>query len=182
MSNKYLHFSVLMSVYDRESPHYLKLALASIFSQTLLPSEIVLVKDGPINQDLDMVINSFVDQRKIKFLLIQNPHNMGLSYSLQKGLLASNYDVVARMDTDDIAYPSRFERQMEYFISNNVDIVGSYATKISSDGIEKGLLKVPIDNNSIHQLIWTCPFIHPTVMFTSFRHEKSAASMDGANL
>ena len=69
------------------------------------------------------------------------------------------------MDTDDIAYPSRFERQMEYFISNNVDIVGSYATKISSDGIEKGLLKVPIDNNSIHQLIWTCPFIHPTVMF-----------------
>ena len=52
-------FSVLMSVYHREQPQFLREALDSIFSQTLLPDEVVLVKDGPLTKELDEVVEEF---------------------------------------------------------------------------------------------------------------------------
>jgi glycosyltransferase involved in cell wall biosynthesis len=159
-----IKFSVLLSIYKKEKPEYLRLALTSIWTQTLKPDEIVIVKDGKLTDELDTVLLEFAKDKPVKFVI--NEQNRGLSYSLNKGLSACSYNLVARMDTDDICFPERFEKQIKFFTENsNIDIVGSYAVKIDKKGTELGLMKKPVENRDIHKYIWTNPFIHPTVMF-----------------
>ena len=70
------------------------------------------------------------------------------------------------MDTDDIAYPDRFEKQINFFEQYpETDIVGSFATKMDETGKTYEIIKIPVTNKEIYRLIWTCPMIHPTVMF-----------------
>ena len=160
-----LHFSVLLSVYCKEKPNYLQLALQSIWdNQTRKPSEIVVVKDGKLTEELELMLSNFAKTAPVKFIV--NEQNMGLAYSLNKGLEACSYDIVARMDTDDICFPKRFEKQIDYLLQHpEIDILGSFATKIDENGKEIGLMIVPIEHDNINRLIWTCPLIHPSVMY-----------------
>jgi len=160
-----IDFSVLMSVYEKENPEYLNLALNSIWmDQTVRPTEIVIVKDGVLPDDLESILFDFAQKAPVKFVV--NENNMGLSASLNKGLMFCDNDLVARMDSDDISSLNRFETQINYITANkNVDIVGSWAQKIDNNGNEIGLLKVPLLDKDIKKLIWTCPFIHPTIIF-----------------
>jgi glycosyltransferase involved in cell wall biosynthesis len=157
-------YSVLISVYDRERPIYLKLALDSVLNQTYPPSEVILVKDGPLTIELEDILLSY----NIPSLrIIPLPNNKGLSHALNIGLKYCTHEFVARMDTDDICYPDRFEKQVCFLQSHpEIDIVGTFATKINECGNNLGeLLKVPILHEDIIRLIWTCPMNHPTVMF-----------------
>ncbi len=159
-------FSVLISVYHKERPEFLTQSLNSIwYNQTLKPNEIILVKDGPLTQQLDEIILEFVKHTPTR--LIVNDKNLGLSAALNKGLKCCNYDIVARMDTDDISVRNRFERQFNFLKKNpSVDIIGSYAEKINEIGeVTDDIMKVPLKNYDIYKYIWTCPFIHPSVMF-----------------
>ena len=120
-------FSVLLSVYYRESPIYFTQSLNSVFSQTRPPSEVVLVQDGPLTKELDSVITSFISQYPSIFKVVKLSTNQGLGKALNEGLKYCSYDYVARMDTDDIAKPCRFERQLAVFEKNcNIDVVGSW--------------------------------------------------------
>ena len=121
------------------------------------------MKDGPLTEQLEEVIAEFID----KLIIIDLQVNHGLSFALNEGLKACNYDIVARMDTDDICVHDRFEKQLLYFQSHtDVDVLGSYAYKIDENGEDMHtLIKVPIETNLINHLIWTCPMNHPTVMF-----------------
>jgi glycosyltransferase involved in cell wall biosynthesis len=159
------HFSVLLSVYIKENPSYLQLALKSIWDdQTLKPSEIVIVKDGSLTDDLESVLSEFSNDKPVKFII--NEQNMGLSFSLNRGLKVCSYNIVARMDTDDICFPDRFEKQIQFLNEHpDIDILGSFAIKIDEKGEKNNLMKVPIDNKLIHKYIWTNPFIHPSVIF-----------------
>lgn len=159
-----LDYSVLISIYGKEKPVYLKSALESVFNQTIAPSEVVLVKDGPLTDDLELIISSY----KTPLLkIITLPSNKGLSYALNIGLKHCQNNLVARMDTDDICFPDRFEKQVSFLqLHSDIDIVGSYASKIDECGNDLNeLLKVPIVHEDIMHLIWTCPMNHPTVMF-----------------
>jgi glycosyltransferase involved in cell wall biosynthesis len=158
-------FSVLMSVYYKEKPEYLLLALDSIWDkQTLKPNEIVIVKDGELTKELESVLSDFATDKPIKFLV--NEQNMGLSYSLNRGLQACSCNLIARMDTDDICFPNRFEKQVQFLNEHpKIDILGSFAAKINENGNEIELIKVPVEHENIYRLIWTCPFIHPSVIF-----------------
>jgi glycosyltransferase involved in cell wall biosynthesis len=158
-------FSTLLSVYCKEKPHYLELALNSIWAgQTVKPAQIVIIKDGELTPELNHILDDFAKTVPVDFVI--NEKNIGLSASLNKGLLACKHDLVARMDTDDIAYPNRFEKQIAFFEEYpETDILGSFATKINKDGEIDGEMKVPITNNEIYKMIWTNPFIHPSVMF-----------------
>jgi len=164
-SHNYYSFSVLLSVYFKEKPSFLENALDSIWTlQSLKPKQIVVVKDGALTPELDEILNVFSKKAPVDFVV--NDFNIGLSASLNKGLKYCEYELVARMDTDDIAYPERFERQIAFFIENpDIDILGSFATKINDKGFGNELMKVPINNESIYKLLWTNPFIHPSVMF-----------------
>lgn len=157
-------YSVLMSVYGKENPKYLQAAIESVLCQTLVPSEVVLVKDGPLTNELESVI-SYYKTPLLK--LIALPNNQGLSNALNIGLKYCTNELVARMDTDDICFLDRYEKQVRFLQSHpEIDIVGTYATQIDECGtIMNKLIKVPIEHEDIIRLIWTCPMNHPTVMF-----------------
>lgn len=119
-----MDFSVLMSVYHKEIPRYLEEALDSVFAQTLQPSEIVLVKDGPLTPELDAVIEEYSARYPI-FKIVTNETNLGLGLALAKGLLACSYEYVARMDTDDAMPSDRFEKQTAK-IAEGYDVVSCW--------------------------------------------------------
>ena len=120
-----MNFSVLISVYDKEKPDHLKVALESIWDkQTLRPSEIVLIKDGILTPELDLVIEQFKLIAPLK--IFQIDQNVGLGYSLAKGLNFCSNELVARMDSDDISCPDRFEKQIRLMTLNpELDISGT---------------------------------------------------------
>lgn len=161
--------SVLISIYYKENPVFFRAALMSLINQSLRPDEIVLVKDGPLTHDLDIVIEEFsVICNFLKIIVLEN--NQGLSYALNTGLIHCKYEYVARMDTDDICSHDRFEKQINYLIKNpEIDIVGSFSTKIDEMANEIGIIKVPTSNSQIYKLLWACPIIHPSVMFKKSR-------------
>ena len=109
-----INFSVLLSVYIKEQPIFLEQSLASILNQTLIPPEIVLIKDGSLTTELDLIIKKY--QNEVPMIkVIQLPQNQGLGKALNEGLKHCSHELVARMDTDDIAKSNRFERQIQVF-------------------------------------------------------------------
>ena len=128
-----IKFSVLMSVYYKENPDHLRLALDSIIDQTLLPNEIILVEDGVLTDELYKVIDDYC--KKYSFLkIIKLKKNVGLGNALNEGLKHCSYEYVARMDTDDISLKNRFEKQISYLRENpNVDVVGGNIIEFDSD-------------------------------------------------
>ncbi|WP_434566503.1 glycosyltransferase [Vibrio chagasii] len=164
MNDSRKEFSVLLSLYDGEAPNYLDLCLRSIFDQTLAPKEVVLVIDGPIRQELKSILSYWSDFIPILEVAIDN--NVGLAKALNLGLLKCNYDLVIRMDTDDICKKDRFEKQVDFLQKNtNIDICGSDCDVISQEGNVYDELIVPKEHSSIKRLIWCCPIVHPTVIF-----------------
>ena len=104
-----------MSVYKKENPTYLSDSLESILiNQTCKPDELILVKDGPLTNELEQVIKRY-QSLFTNFKVVPLEKNMGLGLALRKDLEHYNYEWVARMDTDDIAKPNRFEEQLNYF-------------------------------------------------------------------
>lgn len=117
-----MQFSVLMSIYHQENPHYFDECMQSIWdNQTLKPDEIVLVKDGMLTQDLDDVINIWQQKLGHLFRVIALPTNQGTGKAKNFGLQHCTYDVVCVVDTDDICVHERFEKQL-IFLQNNPDV------------------------------------------------------------
>src|SRR5690554_6177873 len=124
-----MKFSVLMSVYTKEDPIFFKDALKSLMIQTKPPTEIVLVKDGPLTKDLDHVIDSFImeyDPNRQVLKLIELEKNGGLGNALRVGVLQCSYEYIVRMDSNDICHEERFEKQIKFMVNNpNVDVLGT---------------------------------------------------------
>jgi glycosyltransferase involved in cell wall biosynthesis len=163
-----LKFSVLLSLYDKENPVCLEACLDSIFNeQTLPPSEVVLVEDGPINTTLTGILDNYQKIKKVDFKRIKLEQNMGLGYALKFGLESCSFELVARMDTDDIAEPTRFEKQINFFLENpDIHILGTSALDIDEYGnVLTEQRKLPEKSADIYNSMWACPILHPTVMF-----------------
>ncbi len=120
-----MNFSVLISVYDKEDPEHLRIALESIWSkQTVRPTEIVLVKDGILTPELDKVIDHFNSIAPLKICKLDENH--GLGYALAFGLNACSNELIARMDSDDISGSERFEKQVRLMTDHpELDISGT---------------------------------------------------------
>lgn len=120
-----MNFSVLIAVYDKENPEYFKDALESIWNkQTLRPSEIVLVEDGNLTPELDLVVDQFNEIAPLKIFKLEK--NVGLGHALAKGLNLCSNELVARMDSDDISCPDRFEKQISLMATHpELDISGT---------------------------------------------------------
>ena len=160
-----MEFSVLISVYQRENPLYLKQALDSLYVQIVPPSEVVIVEDGPLTDGLHTVINAFSTQHPTK--IVRLPHNQGLGKALREGLKHCRFPIVARMDSDDICMSRRFEKQLSIMENTKVDIVGSWIDEFS--GSKKHVVstrKVPEFQAEILRFArHRNPMNHPTVMF-----------------
>ena len=126
-------FSVLLSLYAKESPTFLASSLDSIFHQTLLPTEIILVKDGPLTAELDAIVSDYAVRYPV-LKVVALPQNQGLGRALNEGLKHCSYDIVARMDTDDISKPDRFEKQIAVFRKHpELDLVGAWIDEFEED-------------------------------------------------
>jgi len=163
-----MKFSVLLSVYIKEKPQYLNKAIDSILNQTVKPSEIVIVKDGPLTDELEQMISKFIKNYPDVFEIIDLEVNKGLGKALKIGLNKCKYNLIARMDTDDISKPQRFEKQLSIFKKKpKIDIVGSWVDEFEKDISNViSTRKVPQYNEEIKKFAKTRnPFNHPSVMF-----------------
>ncbi|HAQ17689.1 MAG TPA: amylovoran biosynthesis protein AmsE [Prolixibacteraceae bacterium] len=162
-----LSFSVLLSVYYKEKPEYLSSALESIWkNQTLKPKEIVIVKDGPLSDELDHVIDAFSTIAPIKCVSLDK--NYGLGIALAKGLEACSNEIVARMDSDDIAQPDRFEKQVKFLVEHpKYDVVGSNIAEFNQSINDiVSFRKVPEQANEITSFAKRRnPMNHMTIVF-----------------
>lgn len=160
-------YSVLMSIYKRENPEYLRLSINSILKQTVPPDEIIIVKDGMLTKELDAVLEGYSKVNSI-FNVIGYRENRGLGFALNYGLNHCRNELVARMDTDDIARPDRCEKQLKEFEKNSAlgIIGGDIAEFVDLPSNVVAYRKVPTSDNEIKEYMKTrCPFNHVTVMF-----------------
>lgn len=158
-----MKFSVLMAVHGSDNPAFLRQALDSLERQSTFPSEVVVVCDGPLTEELEVVLNNASATLPQKMVCL--PISRGLGAALKSGLNACSHETVARMDADDVCETNRFEVQSQEFAGNNLDVVGTFATEIDEDGNPLRLRRVPLAQREIYRRVWACPFIHPSVMF-----------------
>lgn len=159
-------FSVLMSLYSKEKPNFLRESLESVFTNTILPDQVVLVLDGPIGEELQEIVKTFQDKYPALDVYPQLV-NKGLSTALNIGLGKCRNDIVFRMDTDDVCYPNRFEKILqEYEKYPELEIIGSSSTLVDENGEKDTRVHShPLSQKDIYRLVWLCPFGHPTVSF-----------------
>ena len=163
-----IEFSVLMSVYKNEKPDYLREALESVVQQTVMPNEIVIVKDGLLTEELDVVIDEYVEGYNELFKVVSFEKNRGLGLALKDGVLACSYEYIARMDTDDIAKLDRFEKQIKFLKEHSeVALLGSWVKEFSKNPQSPDTItKLPCKNEEILQFARSRnPFRHMTVIF-----------------
>lgn len=164
----YPDFSVLMSLYIKEKASYFNECMKSIMNQTVLPTEIVIVEDGPISEEVDVVLKEYIAKFPNMIRTVSYPQNKGLGYALSVGVRECTYELIARMDTDDIARKDRFEIQLKKFINNpNLGICGSYIDEFENE-ISNIVARrsVPISHNEIREYQKRRDaFNHMTVMF-----------------
>jgi hypothetical protein len=168
-----MKFSVLISVYKTEDPQFLEEALDSIWiNQILKPNEIICVIDGPIPQNLLLTIDAFKNAVGNKCKIYQLDSNIGLGPALAFGLSKCSFELVARMDTDDISRENRFKSQISRFVANpKLDVLGSNAEEFSVDrSIIDSTRTVPLDHLSIiKKAKYRNPMNHPSVMYRKSR-------------
>ena len=167
MSNE-LRFSVLMSVYYKENPSWFKTALDSVINQTLQPNEIVLIEDGKLTDELYKVIEEYKNHYPNLFKIIPLEKNSGLGEALRVGVLNCSNELIARMDTDDIARNDRFEKQIEFLKEHtDIDLVGSWISEFETNPEEIiSYRQLPTEPDDIYKFgQFRCPVNHMTVMY-----------------
>lgn len=144
-------YSVLISVYKNDDPGHLTESLLSVSKQTITPSQIVIVQDGPIPMKLRRQIDIFIASTNIEVSFLKLKKNIGLSKALNAGLKLCKYDMVLRQDADDISLRTRAEMQIAAFMSkNNIGIVsGWYAQYDYSMSIVEADRRLPEKNHEI---------------------------------
>lgn len=162
-----------MSVYRNDKPEFVARAIDSISTlQTRIPDEVVIVVDGPVSDHLSATLKEYEKRTDIPYKIIWLPENGGLGNALKVGVEAAQYEIIARMDSDDISVPDRFEKQIGFMEQHpEVDIVGGQISEFID--IEENIVGrriVPCSHEKI--LMWLkgrCPFNHVSVSFLRSR-------------
>ncbi len=154
------NFSVLISIYKKNKLVEIKDLFESINLQSFQPNEIIVVLDGFVTN----IIRSFLKKYK-NVKIIQNHKNLGLGYSLKKGVIEAKNDLIIRCDADDINVKNRFKILYKSMLLNpNYDVIGSYQLEILNK--YKYLKFVPTDHKEIKKLLpYRNCINHPTVIF-----------------
>ena len=159
-------FSVLMSLYIKENPDYLRQSLDSVFNQTLPPDEVILVEDGPLTEDLYSVLDIY-EQKYPQFKRVRIPVNGGLGKALNEGLKRCSNELVARMDTDDVCFHDRFEKQIDYMNSHPEIAASSGWIEEFENDIDnvRSVKRVPETPDEVKRYgVKRCPLNHPAVI------------------
>ena len=162
-----MNISVLMSVYNAEKGEYLNQALQSVWDdQTLKPDQIVLVEDGQLTEELYAVIEEWKNRLGDVLTICQNAEVLGLTKSLNAGLKQVTGELIARMDSDDISEPHRFERQVKYLEDHpDVDIISGALQEFDEKNDCLNVRHYPLTHEeAVIYIVKACPLAHPAVM------------------
>ena len=178
MGSKY---SVLMSVYHKEKPEYLKQAIESIQAQTLQTDDFVLVCDGPLNPELDAVIAAKQQEMGNTLNVVRLAKNGGLGNALNEGIKHCKNELVARMDSDDISHYDRCEKQLAVFNTRpKVSICSGIVEEFTTSPEIVDARRVPPEINAeiVEFAKERTPFNHPCVMYKKSAVEAAGSYQD----
>jgi len=167
-------FALLISVYDGDRPDYIRRAFRSaVDDQIVRPDQVVIVRDGPVREELADCLDDLRATSPVPVTFVPLARNGGLGPALDHGVAASWFDVIARMDADDVAMPHRFEVELPLIL--DADIVGAGLLEFVQDTDDiVGQRVPPTDPDQIHRYArMHDPFNHPTVVYR--RHAVLAA-------
>lgn len=162
-----MNYSVLMAVYYKEEPANLLLSMNSIYCQTVKTDDFVLVCDGPLTSELDDVISVMEERFKGVLHVLRLEHNCGLGNALNEGIKHCKNEIIARMDSDDISYLDRCEKELKVLEDNSIDIVSAGVIEFNGHKENVDTVRIPPET---HQEILAFakkrnPFNHPCVMY-----------------
>lgn len=164
-------YSILMSVYINDNPSFLRKSIESMLAQTVQSDDFVIIEDGPLSNDLKSVLDEYNAKHPELFRRIENVENMGLAFSLNRGLSVCKNRLVARMDSDDISAPMRCEEQLMRF-SNSPDLVVVGTDLVEFENDISNIVsrkRMPSDLNLIRKYARRrSPFNHPSVMYDRY--------------
>lgn len=171
-------YSVLMAVYYKEKAKNFQQAIESIQLQTVPTDNFVLVCDGLLTAELDEVIAQKQQEMGSVLEVVHLPGNVGLGRALNEGIKHCKNELVARMDSDDISYPDRCEKQLAVFAAlPEVSVCSGTVEEFSTtpDVIDAKRV-LPETNREIVSFAKSRnPFNHPCVMY-----KKSAVEVAGS--
>ncbi len=175
-----VNYSVLMSVYHKEKPEYLYSAMESIWEQTISTNDFVLVCDGPLNSELDDVIDT-MKKKHPELNILRLKKNGGLGNALNIGIKHCKNELVARMDSDDISRPDRCEKQLKVFQNHpRLSVVSGFVEEFtaSTDQIEARRVIPETQEQIIAFAKKRNPFNHPCVMYRKSAVEAAGGYQD----
>ena len=168
MKKIFKKFSLIISIYNKTDPYLLTKSLKSILNQFYLPTEILIMLDGPINVRQKFIINSFANNndKRLNIKIFQNKKNLGIALSYNKLIKNSSNEIIAIQDSDDISNYMRFYYQLNLIKTfRNYSVIGSdvYENYITEQK------KIKKEMPSSYKLIkrrckFSNPINHPTVM------------------
>lgn len=156
-------YSVLMSVYAGDRAEWLVDSLESMAAQTVPPTEIVLVFDGPLGDELLAAVGTFEAGHPGLLVRVPLAENHGLGPALNAGISRCTTDIIMRMDSDDLSLPGRCEAQLVK-LAEGYDMVGCNILEFSEDPEHPNAQRImPECHEDIVRFAHRrAPFVHPT--------------------
>ena len=179
------NYSILLPVYHKDKKEYLILSIESMLNQSVKSDDFVIVKDGPLNEELDELLNKYASNKDNHINIVSLERNSGLGAALDFGLKNCKNELVARMDADDISLPSRCERLLELFDRNpDLAIAGTNMDEFSEDPNQIVSSRVvPSKYEDIKKFIRRRnAFNHPTVMFKKSEVQRAGSYSSNGNI
>jgi glycosyltransferase involved in cell wall biosynthesis len=159
-------FSVLLPTYNRSDMYILfDKAITSIFSNSILPKETIIIIDGPISPEFTIKITKY--EKLYNLLVIWLPENVGLTKALNIGLSHVTTKWVFRADGDDFNLPDRFEKQLKV-LRDGHHLVGGSIQEVNEEGVFLKIRRPPLNHIQICKMIKRRnPFNHMSVAFST---------------
>lgn len=178
MTNNLIEFSVILPVFYKEVPERLKQAIQSLFDQTIIPDEIVIVLDGPIGDDLNNILDEFRNDKRIK--IIKLTENMGVGVARKTAIKEAKHDILALMDSDDISCNYRFEKQLHKFKEGEFQVIGGWIQEFRNKPEDlASIRKLPSSHNEIYKFgKWRMPVNNVTLMFSREAYNRAGGYSD----
>lgn len=180
-----LKYSILLPVYHKDKKEYLILSIESMLNQSVKSDDFVIVKDGPLTEELDELLDKYAANKDNHINIVSLETNGGLGAALDFGLQHCKNELVARMDADDISLPTRCERLLELFEKDpNLAIAGTNMDEFSEDpSVLVSSRVVPSNYEDIKKFIRRRnAFNHPTVMFKKSEVKRAGSYSSNGNI
>jgi len=160
-NNQTPEVSVLMPLYN--GSRWLRQAIESVSAQTLRAHELIIIDDGSTDAGIEIAQEAAATDPRIS---IHRQAHLGICAALNKGIAQAHAPVLARMDADDIAHPTRLEQQLAFLKSNpGVAALGSWARIIDAQGRPLGQLTPETQPDHLRQILRRQnPFVHAAMM------------------